>query len=102
MTAATVASAVYGLLHLDTAAESDTDPAGRHRIRLHNGWTFTVTDDPSDDAPGGVSWWLDAPNEPLVESGGWADPEVEASWAGDYAKLALWLDHIARTGRMGK
>lgn len=58
-------------------------------------WRLHVGDDPSPDAPNGISWALDSPDERGVRSGGW-EQLPEHLVAAEVATLAGYLDAAQR------
>jgi len=66
-----IAAGVYDKLEELEVNSEYTVMEDHERVTLWNGWAFRIVNDPSDDAPHGISWWLDSPEERMVESGGW-------------------------------
>lgn len=56
-------------------------------------WRLHVGDDPSPDAPQGISWALDSPNERGVRSGGWEQLPQHLA-AAEAATLAGYLNSV--------
>ena len=68
-TASQVADAIYAVQ--PSTWERTTTPDGRESVEAPNGWSVFVVDDPDDLVPNGITWWMDGPDERLVESDGW-------------------------------
>jgi len=64
-----LANAVYNIIEQD--CEFFAQPDDVEVIKLHNGWSLRIFDDAHEQAPHGLSWWMDAPEERGVDSGGW-------------------------------
>ena len=93
-TAGQLASAVYDAL-TETPLAYDETPDGFERIILRNGWALRINDDGDERSPHGISWWMDSPEERLVESDGWEIlPEDQLADAA--TKLAAYFERAAQ------
>ena len=93
-TAEQLASAVYDAL-TETPLAYDETPDGFERIILRNGWALRINDDGDERSPHGISWWMDSPEERLVESDGWEIlPEDQLADAA--TKLAAYFERAAQ------
>jgi hypothetical protein len=64
-------------------------------LEFPNGWTFNIVDDPDEYAPNGITWWLDSPEERLVESDGWESLTLTDLDGIEVTRLAGYLDAVA-------
>jgi len=64
-----LADAVYDALSVDAKDYFET-PDGVYVIAI-NGWSLRICDDGDDQAPNGISWWVDSPEERGSVSDGW-------------------------------
>jgi hypothetical protein len=68
-----------------------------HLLEFSNGWTFRIFDDAGEDAPNGISWWLDSPQgERRVESDGWDSLTLTDLHGIQITGLADYLDAVAQ------
>lgn len=66
-------------------------PDGVQVIKI-NGYSLRIFDDIGEDAPHGISWWIDTPDERGAVSDGWE--ELPAAKVADEA--AILAAHIQR------
>jgi len=94
-----LASAVYEALTID-AQDFFERPDGVQVIIVNNGWTLAISDDTGEDAPNGLSWWIDSPEEKGIDSDGWEELPA-AHVAGQAASLADYFRHVS-TSTIGR
>ena len=87
-----VSSALYN--YMRTLPQLGELPDGTELLVLSNGWVFRVFDDPGDDAPNGISWYLDSPRERGVDSGGWESLTLPDLDGPEIVSLAAHLDTV--------
>jgi hypothetical protein len=89
-----VVSAIYNLMRAHT--EVGQLPGGAQVLEFPNGWIFNIVDDPGEDAPNGITWWLDSPEERLVESDGWESLTLTDLDGIKVTRVAGYLDSVAQ------
>ncbi len=92
-TAAQLANAVYDALTVG-AQDFFEQPDGVQVIKI-NGWSLRIFDDADENAPHGISWWIDSPEERGAVSDGWEMLPADRI----AAEAATLAGHIERQAR---